>query len=605
MAPSPHSPSHLPPLLRALQRVGPPTQALADVMLDVAQVLHAALRSYGISDPATLQRVVAPLGTAFLQIDHQPGERRVSVYGGAAVFSVGTRPAEPGYRPADADVEVSRFNGEVAVSEWQVADGVNRRLGGWCIFSASQWHVMAVDWLSRRLTEDLRPLEDRLPSGLSAADIAREVARKAAVTFRDYSGLLDILLLDALGYPRDVVALSCRLQVRGKYPEPNGGPWHNELLRHGQELRHWPGRSRKLLPVALATATPGHPLTPAAVRDALTAAGLSRNAWGRLLYWPVDALYALSRVMYACTDAAGLRCLLEEVSVWQSRLVPGLRLYALPREHAVCVLVWLPRECAGVRIRPDVMRTPHITDDGLLGAAYAWRERMVSRAGMDASFHGRLQLMLLAFARKVVVSPKTFGSDFAALDAAVDWFAKDAKSYPAGWFKQPFAVMARHSLQWHLLQQERRQAEERDRQQRQPVVAQLEVNPVRGVEATEQMSWTAPINRFERGGVVFEALLDSAALEREGRLMGHCVGSYSNRCDNGYCLIYAVSRDGDRVGTLELQASWNNGWQPVQFRGPRNQELASLIQRGGDMHMAFNHFRRALDAAMERLGGKA
>jgi hypothetical protein len=573
---------------------------LTDVMLDVAQAVHVALRSYGVRDPATLRRLVAPLGTAFLHIDHRLCERRVSVCGASAIFSVATRPAEPGFMPADGETEGSRFNGEVAVADWRVADGVKRKLGGWRIFSSSQWHVMTVDWLYRHLTEASRHLEDRLPPGLSAAEIAREVARQAAAALHQHADLLDVLLLDALGYPREVVALSCRLQLRGQYPSPGVGSWHEVLLSHTQDLRHWPGRSRKLLPVAVATAAMGIPFTPKAVRDALMDLGLSRNAWGRLMRWPVKALYALSRVMLASTDEAGLRCLLDEVSVWQSRLSSGLRLYGLPREHAVCILVWLPRECAALNSRPDVQRAPGVDDDGLLGDAYAWRERMISRVGMDASLHGRLQLMLMAFARKVAASPKTFDLDFAALEAAIDWFAAEAQSYPVGWYKQPFPVMVRHSLQWHLEQQEQRLAMERDRQQWRPEAPPVEGDLVPGVETTEPLSWTAPLERFERDGVVFEALLDSVALKQEGSLMGHCVGSYTNRCDKGYCLIYAVSRDGVRVGTLELQASWNNGWQPAQFKGPCNQELAGLIQRGGDMQLAFSYFRRALNAAMDR-----
>lgn len=96
-------------------------------------------------------------------------------------------------------------------------------------------------------------------------------------------------------------------------------------------------------------------------------------------------------------------------------------------------------------------------------------------------------------------------------------------------------------------------------------------------------------------GLEATELVDGKALAIEGRDMHHCVSGYAGQCHAGKSRIYAVRRDGARLGTLELQrraeetpdvdpGARNNAfgvtpkamegkWSAVQFRGLCNAKI--------------------------------
>jgi len=72
-------------------------------------------------------------------------------------------------------------------------------------------------------------------------------------------------------------------------------------------------------------------------------------------------------------------------------------------------------------------------------------------------------------------------------------------------------------------------------------------------------------NRFQ----IIE-LRNEVELEREGRMLKHCVGTYSQRCKNGSCSIWSLRRmkDGNFVRAVTIQVSRDR--RIVQMRGILN-----------------------------------
>jgi hypothetical protein len=68
------------------------------------------------------------------------------------------------------------------------------------------------------------------------------------------------------------------------------------------------------------------------------------------------------------------------------------------------------------------------------------------------------------------------------------------------------------------------------------------------------------------------SLNDSDALWEEGKMMGHCVGGFDERCYHNYSRIYSILRDGERAATLELR--YDNGKLTIgQLYGQRNSAI--------------------------------
>lgn len=74
----------------------------------------------------------------------------------------------------------------------------------------------------------------------------------------------------------------------------------------------------------------------------------------------------------------------------------------------------------------------------------------------------------------------------------------------------------------------------------------------------------------ETNGYKFKYLNNEQALINEGRAMEHCVASYAWRCRDNNCQIYSVTKNGKRIGTLELIEGFPVKFMVNQFRGKCN-----------------------------------
>jgi hypothetical protein len=87
-----------------------------------------------------------------------------------------------------------------------------------------------------------------------------------------------------------------------------------------------------------------------------------------------------------------------------------------------------------------------------------------------------------------------------------------------------------------------------------------------------------PLNPPSIPGFI-EQITDSADLQAEGRVMGHCVASYRNRMLSRMSLIFRVLPDRSRGierSTLELVPGVPPRlWDPGQLKGVRNQSVSS------------------------------
>jgi hypothetical protein len=72
----------------------------------------------------------------------------------------------------------------------------------------------------------------------------------------------------------------------------------------------------------------------------------------------------------------------------------------------------------------------------------------------------------------------------------------------------------------------------------------------------------------EKTGYSIKAIQDSFELYKEGLAMHHCVSSYKDAIMREDCCIYSVTKDGTRVGTLEI----NNDLEINQFKAYCNKE---------------------------------
>ena len=69
---------------------------------------------------------------------------------------------------------------------------------------------------------------------------------------------------------------------------------------------------------------------------------------------------------------------------------------------------------------------------------------------------------------------------------------------------------------------------------------------------------------------------DGASLYREGTAMHHCVGTYGDEVRLGYCYVYSIRRNDERVTTVAL-SSHNGRAYLQQIRGPCNTKPSKAI----------------------------
>jgi len=71
-------------------------------------------------------------------------------------------------------------------------------------------------------------------------------------------------------------------------------------------------------------------------------------------------------------------------------------------------------------------------------------------------------------------------------------------------------------------------------------------------------------------------LLSSSALREESNFLRHCVQSYDRRCAQGYCAIFSLQKDGQRVLTIECDVEHRT---LIQIKGRHNREASPQEMR--------------------------
>jgi len=85
----------------------------------------------------------------------------------------------------------------------------------------------------------------------------------------------------------------------------------------------------------------------------------------------------------------------------------------------------------------------------------------------------------------------------------------------------------------------------------------------------------------------FTALHSESQLIEEGHIMGHCVGSYADRCRGELLRIYSVRRHktGMRVATLSAREVRTGYWEIDQIKGPRNADVEQHLWRASKVFL--------------------
>lgn len=138
-----------------------------------------------------------------------------------------------------------------------------------------------------------------------------------------------------------------------------------------------------------------------------------------------------------------------------------------------------------------------------------------------------------------------------------------------------WASLMRKQRQWHE-QAAEREKERRARNRRASILHRRQ---------TRQTTWESLLPRQTRRaqGQVFEVvpLTKGLQLEREGRVMRHCVGGYTPACARNQSRVFHVTATGKNVAqeaTIELQFSARK-WIVGQVYGPRNAPAAPGLHR--------------------------
>lgn len=596
------SPSHSPlftstlkpaQLCQALLDADMPASSLfAGLMLDITFVLRSPLKKMGVTDDAT-QELFRILSHRLLMVQNlSSGLRRVSVCNDRAVFWV---PLQAGSGRVGASGETMWFPTGVASGLVLRPRAMTKSPMFWEILPVSHWHILIVEWLSQELSDWLptqHPYLNYLTS--PTAGTARELAALSGREVFGHVAALQVALLDALGYPRALTRYCLRNQQREQ--DLVTADWQASIIRHWPWRQAWSGRAIKLYPLALMVAqTDAQPaLGVRDVRDVLLSWGLSRNAWAHLYRLPAVVVTALAQDLCCLVVESDRTLYVATLSRWLSRLGHQYRYYALDRSRLQCALLWPLRELTYLRSTNRDAVSESFGRQGtasLLRGGFTGLEFMLRREDYSVADLDRLELLLLSFTHYVLSHSEDAWKQFSAFQNMLDWFHAKGRELPLTAFKRRFTEALAHSDRWHAEElcqrmQERQQQEEAER---------CSGQEFKRAFAPPPLCWTVPLPSFERDGASFDALLTSQALTAEGQLMQHCVSSYSVSCANQKSYIYAVSYEGQRVGTLEMGFQKQHSWLVRQFKGLNNQDLRIALENpGSKLHEPFQYFMAAL-----------
>ena len=565
----------------------PASSLLAGLMLDITNTLSSPLKKMGVTDAAT-QDLFRILSRRLLMVQNlSSGLRRVSVCNDRAVFLV---PLQGSSGRGGISRETMLIPAGVASGLVSRPRAVTKSPRFWEIMPVSHWHILIVDWLGQELSSWLptqHPYLDYLTT--PTAVTARELAAISGRDVPDHIVALQVALLDTLGYPRVLTRYCLRNQQR----EQNRvtADWQASLIRHWPWRQAWSGRALKLYPLAVMVAeTTAQPtLGIRDVRDVLLSLGLSRNAWAHLYRLPAVVVTALAQDLCRLVEESDRALYVANLSRWLSRLGHQYRYYALDRNRLQCALLWPLRELTFLRSTNrdtvsdsfDRQEEARLLRGGFTGLEFMLRREDYSVADLD-----RLELLLLGFTQYILSQAQDVWQQFSSFQNVLDWFHANGRALPLSAFKRRFTEAMAHSTRWHAEELCEQEQEEEEWYTGQESMLAL---------TSPTLCWTVPLPIFEKDGARFNALLTSQELKAEGQLMQHCVSSYSVSCANHKSFIYAVSYEGQRVGTLEMGFQKQQSWFIRQFKGLHNQELRIALENpGSKLHEPFQYFMAAL-----------
>lgn len=574
----------------------PSSDLLAAVMGDIIDALTRELNVRGLGSMNARHRLWNTLTRRLIQVLDLPcGLRRVSVCQDRSVFLV---PVCPEALPPLHDL----FPTGRAVGLSAHANFNHHSPQFWTGLSASQWRVTIQAWLVQELASWMSPSDAPL-----AADHVADSFQMALVVvdvIDVHIATLQWLLMDAMGYPRELVRFAYRNHQR-ELAAAHAGT-QTQLIQHWPARAKWHGRALKLFPIAIAMADPDTPPPDLlATRNQLLQHGLSRNAWALLYRFPAPVISLIADDLRLFSQEEDRSIYLGHLSLWCARLgsdllcgpptqydryLSGLSIY---RQHALGPL----RYCRGSVLRlvfallwpVKELTLLKSANAGALNLADQMERRLIIRLHCMVrlellrhqhelpDLHGRLQWLLLSYSRHLLQSGRSVDRSISTLETMLDWYRHEAMSLPVQAFKRPFPVLLRLSDRWHAQQVERPGETTRD--------------------SLLPSSWTSALPRFELNGARFTALLTRIDLEEEGSLMQHCVASYARDCVEQRSHIYAVSFQEERVGTLEMR-KLDGRWRVKQFKGLRNHNLMdALTHPESHLHIPFKHFLAAFTSA--------
>lgn len=575
---------HSPTLITMLRDERSPDELLNEIFLDIAFHLSEALDDMDIPIPRGLHSLIATLRDNLVQVNHTPGRREINVCNRSLVFVTYTTHISPAYRWQAR----GRFAGETAIAPPRGAGEAEKQIAPWLNHTGTHWQIMILDWLARYLTPWLAQAD--IPSPEKQA---RKLASQATQSIISNTQQLNVILTDAAGLPRDLLAYLLSQEARLGFPLPI--TLKHALCRHWHQRQQWPGRSAKQFPLAAFTAdTLGSPSpSPHHVRDTLINLGLTRKGWAHLQRFPASLILHTTLLLDALPDTNTRTRFLETLSFWMSRLGKQHRYYTINRQHLQAAMVWLVHETALL----GTGQTHIDAIESIFPAELTLVSVLIHRRELGPESHLKLRQVFLTITQHLLTGDSVNLSQ--ALDELaemLDWLTAEIRQLPLKWFNRSYTQLAERCFQWHQEQLERQRREVRALQEQQRRDREAEQERERILEKDEtQASWPSPLPQFETNGLTFRGLLNHHELQQEGIAMQHCVGTYTAECFHGNCLIYSVIHKDTHIGTLEMVKDGKGMWRAAQFKGRDNRNLMHTIRWEGHFQEQYSDFSRKLN----------
>lgn len=119
------------------------------------------------------------------------------------------------------------------------------------------------------------------------------------------------------------------------------------------------------------------------------------------------------------------------------------------------------------------------------------------------------------------------------------------------------------------------------------------------VDTCQQLTWPCTLATHQVGAYTFKELSHALELIEEGQAMGHCVGTYANRCISGENRVFSAqilpeNHKKDRL-TVSLSRQIGNRWSIDQVRGFENRSPSMQEKRAATL--LCKEFQKAFNRA--------